>query len=134
MKKLVAKLFIALVVLSGIPNLGMANTNFLTTETSVSSENSQNRYFLKIRNESRWNIKRIYMSNAETDKWGPDQLGESVLYSGRYFTLEGIRPAEYDIMLIDQDNDKCILRNIAIFENKDWTITSDWLLKCQKSS
>ena len=140
MKKMAAKLFIILLVLSGIPNLGLANTNLLTgsaTESLMSnagilSVNPQNRYSIRIKNNSRWDIRRIYMSNAETNNWGPDQLGDDVLRTGGTFTLSNIRPAEYDIMFVDQDNDKCVLRNVPIFENKDWAISSDWLVKCQR--
>ena len=142
MKKLAAKLFIALAVLGGIPNLVLANTNSstdtvtvanLTAKTNIlAGVNFQNRYSLRIRNNTRWEISRIYMSTAETDNWGPDQLGDNVLRSGGSYTMTGIRPAEYDIRFIDEDNDQCVLRNIQIFENTYWTLTSDWLVRCEK--
>lgn len=96
--------------------------------------NVQRRYWLKIRNDSRWNIHLLYMSSAEQEKWGPDQLGNFVLRSGGSFTITDIVPGEYDVMFVDQDRDKCVLRNVQIFKNEDWTITSPWLVKCQKGN
>jgi hypothetical protein len=105
--------------------------NPLSQQNSVIS---QSRYWLKIRNESRWDIYRIYMSSAEVSGWGPDQLGDRVLRFGGTFTITNITPGEYDIMFVDEDNDKCVLRNVKMFENKDWTLTSDWLVKCQRNN
>lgn len=96
--------------------------------------NAQRRYSLRIRNDSRWNIHLLYMSNAEQEKWGPDQLGRFVLRSGGSYTITDIVPGEYDVMFVDQDRDKCVLRNVQIFKNEDWTITSPWLVKCQRGN
>jgi hypothetical protein len=142
MKKIVAKLFIGLMVLGSIPVFGMENNhtgvNSFTTNSTSKVVNfsavAQNRYLIKFRNNSRWDIRRIYLSTTETNKWGQDQLGAETLRSGGTFTLNDIRPGEYDLMLIDEDNDKCVMRNIKLFESKELTISSDWLVACQKSS
>lgn len=92
---------------------------------------AQRRYSLKITNNARWSILRLYMSNTETERWGPDQLGNFVLRSGDTYTITDIVPGEYDVMFVDRDGDKCALRNIQIFKNESWTITSSWLVNCQ---
>lgn len=95
--------------------------------------NTQRSYSLRIKNSSRWAIYRLYMSSAKVEKWGPDQLGNYILRPGRSYTLTDIKPGDYDVMFVDQDNDKCVLRNVQIFKNTYWTLRSDWLLECQRN-
>lgn len=92
---------------------------------------AQNRYSLKIKNNSRFDIALLYMSTAEIDDWGPDQLGDNLLVAGGTFTITNIRPGEYDIKFVDEDGDACVLRNIQMFEHKSWVLTTEWLLKCE---
>lgn len=88
------------------------------------------RYQLRVQNDSRWDIHRIYMSSSEEDNWGPDQLGRRILRSGTAHTITDIIPGEYDIRFVDEDGDKCDLRNIPIFKNTNWVLTNRILLNC----
>jgi hypothetical protein len=49
-------------------------------------------------NESGVDICHLYLSSADEEAWGPDQLGEdTVVRAGEEFTLEGIEPGTYDV-------------------------------------
>lgn len=97
----------------------------------IYSDNAQHRYYLRITNNSRYDIYHIYLSSSESDNWGSDNLGKYILYSGSTHTITNIVPGEYDVKFLDEDNDKCILRNISIFQNTSWSLTSSWLSKCE---
>lgn len=101
--------------------------------TPPAAEAQAHRYRLKIYNNSRYDIHRIYMSSAESNRWGQDLLGDSILASSRSFTIIEIVSGEWDIKFIDEDGDACVLRNVKVFENMSWSITTDWLVNCQRS-
>ncbi len=88
-------------------------------------------YTLVIENESRYDIYYLYMSRTLGDDWGLDQLGQEVLGSGEMFTLENIPAGEYDVKFADEDDDECVLSDIAIVNNTEWSLTTDFLLKCE---
>jgi len=93
--------------------------------------NAQNRYSLKLQNDSKWDIYSLYVSSSETQQWGPDQLGDDTLAAGSSFTLTDLIPGEYDIKFVDEDGDECTLRNIKIFKNESWLLTTPWLARCE---
>ena len=88
-------------------------------------------YTLVIENESRYDIYYIYMSRTLEDDWGRDRLGREVLSSGETFALENIPAGEYDVKFVDEDDDGCILNDIAIVHDTAWSLTTDFLLKCE---
>jgi hypothetical protein len=92
---------------------------------------AQNRYSLKVMNRSKFDIYHLYMSSTEEDAWGPDQLGDDVLSAGGTHTITNIKPGEYDIKVVDEDGDKCVLNAVKMFEDKQWDITTAALLKCE---
>lgn len=94
---------------------------------------AQNRYSLKIVNNSRYQITQLFVASTEDGEWGPDQFGtgkEDVLNPGETFTLSDLVPGEYNIKFVDPDGDNCILKDIKIFKNESWSLTSAWLEKC----
>ena len=105
--------------------------SWLTIIVQEVKAQNPNRYNLTIKNNTDFEIHRIYISTTETTKWGPDQLGKDyVLANGESFTLKNIMPGEYDIRFVDEDGDECILRNVKIVENRRWSLTTDWLINC----
>ena len=85
-------------------------------------------------NSSNWTITRLYMSPVSQDTWGPDQLGSNVIAQGASYTVTSIPCASYDIKIVDQDSDECILRNINICASESVDISSDALLACQSAT
>jgi len=85
-----------------------------------------------ITNRTDWEIHELYLSSADDENWGPDQLGEEVLGKGDSFTLQGIPCDDYDVRLVDEEGDECIVAAVDICgESQQWTITSGDLLQCQ---
>lgn len=96
-------------------------TQAVSTDSSVTFHNSSN-----------WAIMRIHLSPVSQATWGPDQLGSSVLSTGGSFTLHGVPCDSYDLKLVDQDGDECILNAVNICaENSGWDIDNNDLLSCQ---
>ena len=89
------------------------------------------RYTLLIENDSRYDIYYLYMSRTLEDNWGSDQLGSEVLDSGETFALGNIAAGEYDVKFVDEDDDECVLNDIAIINDTEWRLTTNFLLECE---
>lgn len=88
-----------------------------------------------IKNDSSWVLTELYLSPADDNEWGPDQLGNHVIGSGDEFTLSEIPCEVYDIRLVDEDDDVCILEGVALCNHEaGWHITNQSLLQCQSST
>lgn len=129
---------IAFVFLFSVTNVSAETSIFKPVSTenvlekTLESNTPQRRYWLKITNNSRYDIYQLFVSSSEEERWGPDQLGDFVLRGGGgSYTLTDIVPGEYDIRFVDEDGDKCDLRNIQIFKNTSWALTTNWLVQCQ---
>jgi hypothetical protein len=90
---------------------------------------------VKIMNKSDWDIHHFYLSPVEQDKWGPDQLGDETVGQGGSFTLTDIPCASYDVKLVDEDGDECVVGDVDVCgSSQSWTITSDDLVDCEKAT
>ena len=88
-------------------------------------------YTLFIENDSRYDIYYLYMSRTLEDNWGSDQLGSEVLDSGETFALGNIPAGEYDVKFVDEDDDECVLNDIAIINDTEWRLTTNFLMECE---
>ena len=87
---------------------------------------------INIVNKSDWAIAELYLAPVDEAKWGPDQLAEHVIEPGDSFKLTKIPCDTWDIKLVDEDGDECIVEEVDICVNSEtWTITSKDLLRCQ---
>ncbi|MGG4603431.1 hypothetical protein ACLPHM_01425 [Paenalcaligenes sp. Me131] len=89
---------------------------------------------VKFINQSSWDIYEIYFSPTNQDEWGEDYLGEDVLEHGDSLTLTDVAPGHWDVRLIDEDDDPCILKNVSITVDDTWAINDEDLLTCQINS
>jgi hypothetical protein len=90
---------------------------------------------VKVINKSSWDVYNLYLSPTRSDKWGPDQLGEAAIASGTSFTLHSIRCGNYDIKIVDEDGDECIVEDVNLCNDRsEWRLTDDALLECQSES
>lgn len=89
-----------------------------------------------IQNDSLWEIHNLYISATAESEWGPDQLGEEVIAAeGGKFTLTGIPCGAYDVRLVDEDGDECVVGDVGLCAGKDaWVIQDADLLACQAES
>ncbi|HEX8169481.1 MAG TPA: hypothetical protein VF824_02950 [Thermoanaerobaculia bacterium] len=87
---------------------------------------------VKIINQSKWEIHHLYLSSTDDDEWGDDQLGEDVLTKGDSVTLTDIPCDTYDIRVVDEDGDECIIEQADLCrDNSYWKITDKDLLECE---
>jgi hypothetical protein len=87
---------------------------------------------VKVVNKSDWEIHQFFLSSSVEGEWGPDQLGENVIGTDESFELRSIPCDTYDVMLVDEAEDECIVSEVDICgENESWVITNKILLGCQ---
>lgn len=96
---------------------------------------AQKKATVTVVNQSDWTIVELYLSPVDESAWGPDQLADKVIEPGASFKLTGIPCDTWDVRLVDEDGDQCVVEAVDICANKDtWTITSKDLLRCQAST
>jgi hypothetical protein len=89
---------------------------------------------VKVVNKSDWEIHQFFLSSGDNDEWGPDQLGEDVIGTDESFELRNIPCDTYDVMLVDEAEDECVVEGVDICgEDESWVITNKILLGCQAS-
>ncbi len=99
------------------------------------SVEAQKKTTVTIVNKSDWTIVELYLSSVDETKWGPDQLADQTIEPGASFKLSGIPCGTWDVRLVDEDEDECVVEGVDICANKEtWTITSKDLLRCQAAS
>ncbi|HEX6159838.1 MAG TPA: hypothetical protein VF111_06705 [Thermoanaerobaculia bacterium] len=87
---------------------------------------------VKVINQSKWEIHHLYLSSSSDESWGEDQLEDEVLTKGDSLTLTGIPCDEYDIKVVDEDGDECIIEAVSLCkDNSYWKITDKDLLECE---
>lgn len=87
---------------------------------------------VKVVNQSQWGIYHFFLSPADTEDWGPDQLGDHVIEPNTSATLQGVPCDVYDVKLVDEDGDECIVAGVEVCSgNHEWTVTSEDLAACE---
>ncbi|MFT0533700.1 hypothetical protein ACMHYJ_12870 [Castellaniella hirudinis] len=89
---------------------------------------------VKFINQSSWEIHEIYFSPASQKSWGEDHLGEDILEKGDSLTLSGVDNGVWDVRVVDEDGDECIIEDVSIDGSDSWTIRDADLLACQANS
>ena len=85
---------------------------------------------LTVVNNSTREIRFLYLSPAENDNWGADQLNESSISPGATRTLN-ITWEQASVKLVGEDQDGCFLSTtMNVSSSIQWTITSDAPLNC----
>jgi hypothetical protein len=85
---------------------------------------------LTVNNQSSYPIKEFHISPVGKATWGPNQL-TSPLASKSTLTLTGIACDTYDIRLVDNSDNECILANVALcLANSQWTVDDAALASC----
>ena len=87
---------------------------------------------VKIINQSNWEIHEIYLSSSDDRHWGPDQLDDEILAKGESLTLTNIGCDLYDIKVVDEDGDECVIEEVDLCgDDSYWKITDRELLTCE---
>jgi hypothetical protein len=75
-------------------------------------------------------IRHLYLSPADNDNWGPDQLNETAIIPGATRNLE-VSWDQSTVKLVAEDQDGCFLNTtVAATGSPVWTITSDTSRDC----
>jgi hypothetical protein len=86
---------------------------------------------LTIDNDSSYTIIEINLSPTTQVSWGPDLLGGDVLAPGEVFEVSGISCDTYDIRIVDDTSDECILDSVDLcLDNAVWRIDDAELAFC----
>jgi len=87
---------------------------------------------VKVINQSKWEIHHVYLSPTGDDNWGPDLLEDEILEKGDSLTLTNISCDTYDVKVVDEDGDECVIEEADLCgDNSYWKITDAELLACE---
>ena len=86
---------------------------------------------LTIQNDSDFAFIEINLSPTNQTTWGADLLGTDILRPGQALEVSEIDCGDYDIRVIDEDTDECILEDVNLcFSSETWTIDNLMLGAC----
>lgn len=81
-------------------------------------------------NNSSWEIRHFYLSPADNDNWGPDQLNNSPISAGATRELN-VSWDQSSVKLVAEDQDGCFLTTtVGTSGSPSWTITSQSTRNC----
>jgi hypothetical protein len=101
----------------------------MATAFLIHAAPAQNVTLTVVNNSSR-EIRYLYLSPADNDNWGVDQLNESAIGAGDTRTLN-ITWDQAAIKLVGEDQDGCFLSaTMNATSNIEWTITLATPLNC----
>ena len=96
---------------------------------TVASAQDATRTFT-VYNQSRYRIDHLYVSPSSSSRWGYDQLGEYDLPTDFHVNVP-VDPGWYDVKVVDQDGDSCVIKDVDFRNGDSWTITNGILLACE---
>ena len=103
--------------------------------TALPAHAAKKKATIKVVNQSKWEIHHLYLSSTSDHQWGPDQLGDEVIGTGESFTLTKIDCDDYDIRIVDEDGDECVVNEVNMCGDATvWKITDKILLACENQS
>ena len=114
---------------SRIKMMMVAGALALATALLPMSAAAQARTFT-VFNQSHYRINHLYVSPSSYSYWGNDRLGSDVFPPNYRFDL-AVVPGWYDVKLVDQDGDTCVVNNVDFRDGESWTITDGVLVACE---
>lgn len=88
---------------------------------------------VSITNGSSWDFYEVYMTATDYESWGEDLLDMSeqyILMNGQTININVPSEGEWDLKIIDEDGDECVVYGIYVSHDADVTINDDVLLDC----
>lgn len=86
---------------------------------------------IRVANNSNFEIRFLYLSPANSDDWGPDQLNNSVLRPGESFTINNVACPGSQIKVVSEDADGCFMYGIvACSADAVWNIPQNATPDC----
>jgi hypothetical protein len=96
---------------------------------SMASAQSGTRTFT-VYNNSSYTIDHVYVSATSDENWGQDRLGSDYFPPNYTFKLP-VYPGWYDVKLVDEDGDSCVVHNVDFRSGTTWSIDNTVLLTCE---
>lgn len=93
-----------------------------TLTTSTTGTGSYERW-LRIHNQTSYELCEVYISHVDTNSWGPDILGSTCLSPGYYRTVDPGYQQGYckmDLKFVFEDDDVVVRRRYNICEGTDF--------------
>ncbi|HEX8144755.1 MAG TPA: hypothetical protein VF553_19455 [Pyrinomonadaceae bacterium] len=91
---------------------------------------AQTQTTITVVNNSKWEIRHLYLSPADNDNWGPDQLNDGAISPGQSFSLS-VSGNQSQVKVISEDQDGCFLyKTVDATSSSVWTITNDATPNC----
>jgi hypothetical protein len=91
------------------------------------------RYSVVIKNGSGRDFHRLHISWSRDKDWGPNLL-QNVLRPGMSIVRRDMLPAEYDMLLVDGNENHCTLRSLQVNNDQTLTITEELLAnRCRRN-
>jgi len=87
---------------------------------------------LTVINSSDYVMHHLYVSPSKSRNWGPDQLGKETSGRAERFTVRNIPDDTYDLKIVDEDEDECIVENVEVSGTMTWTLTDTVIENCVK--
>lgn len=87
-----------------------------------------------VENQSSWEIHEVYFAPSSQEDWGEDHLGDEVLMPGMTLTLSGVTAGKWDVRVVDEDQDVCVLKDVKIKASETWVVVDDDLIGCQAAT
>jgi hypothetical protein len=86
---------------------------------------------ITITNNSSRDIRHVFLSAANQDNWGSDQLNGSIPPGGGSVTLSNVSCSGAGVKVIAEDQNGCFLYQVETCDNDaTWTITNDAVPDC----
>jgi hypothetical protein len=117
-------------MLSLMKKLLVAGALVLATAVGFSTTAAAQEQTFTVYNRSSYRINHLYVSPTSTTYWGSDRLGSDVFPPNYRFDLTVV-PGWYDVKLVDQDGDTCVVNNVDFRDGESWTITDGVLVTCE---
>ena len=113
---------------SSLNSLGICLALLVAGATGCTDDSAS----LTIDNDSSYTLIEINLSPVNTTTWGSDLLGSDVLLPGETLEVTGIECDLYDIRVLDEDNDECILTDVDLCADASvWVVDDLDLAACQ---
>jgi hypothetical protein len=86
---------------------------------------------LTVINDSSYVIEEIYVAPVGTTTWGPDLLGNDVLYPDESLTIYLSYCDYYDVLIVDEYGLECVLDKLYLcYDDAAWVIDNFELATC----
>jgi hypothetical protein len=98
--------------------------------TSLAGATAPSSVSLTVVNNSGWEIRHLYLSPADNDNWGVDQLNDSSISPGASRTLD-VSWDQSTVKIVAEDQDGCFMHTtVSASGSPVWTIASNATRDC----